>query len=70
MQLKQMALLHDRSRQELLGKAMNNLFRKYKLPPIARDRSPISFLQFGILWSVHIALEAPKIVSSEIYCVF
>lgn len=34
-QLKQMALLHDRSMQELLGEAMNDLFRKYKLPPIA-----------------------------------
>ena len=34
-QLKQMALLHDRSMQELLGEAMNDLFRKYRLPPIA-----------------------------------
>ena len=35
MQLKQMALLHERSMQELLGEAMNDLFRKYKLPPLA-----------------------------------
>ena len=35
MQLKQMALLHDRSMQGLLGEAINDLFHKYKLPPIA-----------------------------------
>ena len=34
-QIKKAALEHDRTMQELLQEALNDLFRKYDLPPIA-----------------------------------